>query len=160
MNPADTSIASCPACVAGAEWLESHEPGAVVPATIHRHASQDGWFRLYTPSAWASSDERAAITGKYLFFSPDRAALIGLAGAELAQHGFPAAKVPYQRAGSAYVLCLYAPDASRKRELAARLGGYQITWPGADLQYRYWKSNDATQAGLYSEQFRRARHHR
>ncbi|MGC8489503.1 MAG: hypothetical protein ACP5QO_14985 [Clostridia bacterium] len=79
---------------------------------------------------------------------------------ELAQYGFPAAKVSYQRAGPAYVLCLYAPGASGTRELAARLGSHQITWPGADLQYRYGKSHDATQAGLYSEQFRRARHHR
>ena len=157
MHPADLLVVTCPACAAGAEWLRTHEPRAVVPATIHRHASQDGWFRLYAPAAWADEGQLAAITGKYLFFSPDRAALIGLAGVELAQYGFPAAKVPYQRAGSAYVLCLYAPDASRKRELADRLADYRAQWSAASLEYRYWKSNDATLAGQYSAQFLRSR---
>jgi hypothetical protein len=81
---ADPLVVTCPACVAGAGWLDTHEPRAVVPATLHRHASQDGWFRLYAPAAWADPHELAAITGKYLFFSPDRAALIGVAGVELA----------------------------------------------------------------------------
>lgn len=158
MHSADPLVITCPACVVGATWLRTHEPRAVVPASVHRHASQDGWFRLYTPSAWANPHELAAVTGKYVFFSSDRAALIGLAGVELAQYGFPAAKVPYQGAGSAYVLCLYAPDASRKRELADRLADYQATWPVADLQYRYWKSNDATLAGQYSPRFLHSRH--
>ena len=157
MTPAAPLTVTCPACAAGAAWLEEHESQAVVPATLHRHAGPDGWFRLYAPAAWADEGQLAAITGKYLFFSPDRAALIGLAGVELAQYGFPAAKVPYQRAGSAYVLCLYAPDASRKRELAGRLADYRVQWPEASLEYRYWKSNDATLAGQYSAQFLRTR---
>ena len=157
MTPAAPLTVTCPACAAGAAWLEEHESQAVVPATLHRHAGPDGWFRLYAPAAWADEAQLAAITGKYLFFSPDRAALIGLAGVELAQYEFPAAKVPYQRAGSAYVLCLYAPDASRKRELAGRLVDYRVQWPEASLEYRYWKSNDATLAGQYSAQFLRTR---
>lgn len=51
----------------------------------------------------------------------------------------------------------YTPDASRKRELARRWADHRAQWSGADLQYRYGKSDDATRAGRYSARFLRAR---
>jgi len=49
------------------------------------------------------------ITGKYLFFSPDREILREIAVKELRKHQFPMAKIPMEekKIGSDYVLCLY-----------------------------------------------------
>jgi len=47
-----------------------------------------------------------------------------------------------------YVLCLYFKDDSRKRELAER---QKSEYP--DVRYRYWKGDEATLRGKYSEEF-------
>jgi len=49
-----------------------------------------------------------------------------------------------------YVLCLYYSDDSRRGELATRVKTDYSTFP---VKYRYWKSDDDTRAGRYSEQF-------
>jgi len=46
-----------------------------------------------------------------------------------------------------YVLCLYFKDDSRKHELARR------NEQEYKVKYRYWKSDEDTRKGQYSEEF-------
>jgi hypothetical protein len=90
------------------------------------------------------------ITGKYLFFSPNREFLIDIAIEELEKGGFHLAKtnmVGVQPPSGEYVLCLYYKDDSRKHELAQK---YRDK---SELKYRYWKSDSETLSGKYSKQF-------
>lgn len=89
------------------------------------------------------------ITGKYLFFSENRGALVKIALEELENGGFHRAKVNQEggNVGPEYVLCLYYKDDSRKHELARK---YRNA-PG--IKYRYWKSDVDTLAGNYSQEF-------
>lgn len=98
------------------------------------------WFRLCLDGPMEK------ITGKYLFFSADRELLTTVAESECSEHGFFAAKISVSPSGSEYVLCLYWFNDSRKKELAKRHG------KTANLKYRYWKSDEATKRGEYSEQ--------
>lgn len=108
----------------------------------------DGWERFIKREQLPYE-----ITGKYLFFSPDRNQLVEIAIDELEHGGFHEAKIPLVETndGPDYVLCLYYKDASRKHELA---NTYRNR-PGVD--YRYWKSDEATEHGEYSAKFRQQR---
>lgn len=101
------------------------------------------WFEAPEPAPYE-------ITGKYLFFSEDRALLVALAQAELTRGGFHRAKTHAvnTKPPGEYVLCLYYEDDSRKHELAQRHG----QTPG--LKYRYWKSDEATRRRQYSDAFK------
>jgi hypothetical protein len=92
------------------------------------------------------------VTGKYLFFSPERERLVAIAMEELGHGGFHLAKTQMQgmKDGDDYVLCLYYRDDSRKRELAAKYRGRD------GVRYRYWKPEEATRRGEYSAQFLRS----
>ena len=91
-----------------------------------------------------------AITGKYLFFSENNERLLEIAKNEILEHDFHVAKINNNLLGSntEYVLCLYYHDDSRKYELAKRYGGKD-----SDIKYRYWKSDEDTLKGKYSEEF-------
>lgn len=89
----------------------------------------------------------AKITGKYLFFSEDRALLISIACFEIREHGFKAAKVS-RHPKNDYVLCLYWTGNDRKQELAKRYRHRE-----KEVRYRYWKSDADTRAGIYSTEF-------
>lgn len=89
------------------------------------------------------------IIGKYLFFSSDKEKLIQIAKNEIENHDFHKAKVNEELIEGQFehVLCLYYKDDSRKQELAERnRDEYQE-------KYRYWKSDEATLRGEYSEEF-------
>ncbi len=88
------------------------------------------------------------ITGKYLFFSADREALITIATRASEHGGFHQAKVirEGQQTGD-YVLWLYFRDDSRKHELYRRYRNQ----PG--IRYRYWKLDADTSSGKYSATF-------
>ena len=98
------------------------------------------------PWLYLNAGMTGGITGKYLFFSPDKQALIALAQCECADHGFKMAKVSTSANGGDFVLCLYWCDDSRKHELAERHKGTP------NVKYRYWKSDAATLRGEYSKQ--------
>lgn len=95
--------------------------------------------------------ERPHITGKFLFFAPDKDRLLAIAREELAEHGFAAAKVSQipQPGQTDHVLCLYcrAGDTGLGDALKARhpetLG----------LRFRGWKSDADTRAGKFSSGF-------
>jgi hypothetical protein len=89
------------------------------------------------------------ITGKYLFFSVDRELLVKIAVEELESGNFHHAKIPMvgKNVSPEYVLCLYYKDDSRKHELASKYRNLE------GVRYRYWKSDEATRKGEYSEQF-------
>ena len=89
------------------------------------------------------------ITGKYLFFSPDKDKLIEIANNEIEKHGFHRAKVNMSllKGQTEHVLCLYYKDDSRKYELAER------NKREYGVKYRYWKSDEATLRGQYSKEF-------
>ncbi len=101
---------------------------------------------------WIQSETKPSysITGKYLFFSEDRARLIEIAKKEIRNHGFHLAKTPktLRKNLTDYVLCLYYKDDSRKHELAER---HRQQYD--DVKYRYWKSDEATLKGEYSKEF-------
>jgi len=89
------------------------------------------------------------ISGKYLFFSTEREALVKIAVGALECGGFHHAKIQMEGKTHSpdYVLCLYYKDDSRKHELARRYCNQQ------NVRYRYWKSDEDTHRGKYSEQF-------
>lgn len=89
------------------------------------------------------------ITGKYLFFSEDKNELENIAVNELESGGFFEAKIntDKEKKGKDYVLCLYYADDSRKFELANKYKN------NPKIKYRYWKSDEDTLEGKYSEQF-------
>jgi hypothetical protein len=90
------------------------------------------------------------ITGKYLFFSKNKENLVEIAKNEILVHDFHLAKVNHNLLGSntEYVLCLYYHDDSRKYELAERYRDRD-----SDIKYRFWKSDEDTLKGKYSEEF-------
>jgi len=92
------------------------------------------------------------ITGKYLFFSADRDLLMEIAVEELENGGFHRAKIPMigKKRQPDYVLCLYYKDDTRKHELASKYRNRE------GIKYRYWKSDEATRKGEYSEEFLQA----
>ncbi len=91
-----------------------------------------------------------AITGKYLFFSKNKERLVEIAKIEILGYDFHVAKVNNNLRGSNtdHVLCLYYSDDSRKYELASRYKDRD-----SDLKYRYWKTDEDTLKGKYSEEF-------
>ena len=100
---------------------------------------------------WLLSPEEPdyQITGKYLFFDPDKEKLIRIAEKEIAEHGFHEAKVNNSllEGRTEYVLCLYFENDLRKHELAERNNR------DYGVKYRYWKSDEATLKGEYSKEF-------
>jgi hypothetical protein len=100
---------------------------------------------------WLLNEEKPEyqITGKYLFFCEDKDKLIGIATNEIEKHGFHKAKVnEYLLKGQTeHVLCLCYEDDARKYELAER------NKKEYGVKYRYWKSDEATLKGEYSEEF-------
>jgi len=92
------------------------------------------------------------ITGKYLFFSADRDHLVEIAVEELENGGFHRAKIPMvgKNYTPDYVLCLYYKDDTRKHELESKYRNRDA------IKYRYWKSDEATLKGEYSEEFLQA----
>lgn len=101
---------------------------------------------------WIKSKEQPPyeITGKYLFFSENQKRLIEIAKNEIKNHGFHVAKVNSKLLGSntEYVLCLYFANEHRKIELANRQDKIY-----SDVKYRYWKSDEDTLRGKYSNEF-------
>ena len=68
---------------------------------------------------------------------------------EIENDGFHHAKVNMEdkKQGEDYVLCLYYEDDSRKREMAEK---YKDE---SEVKYRYWKSDEDTFKGKYSDEF-------
>jgi hypothetical protein len=97
----------------------------------------------------ASNKITKPITGKYLFFSEDKNKLLEIATNEIKNHGFEMAKVNENllEGQTDHVLCLYYEDDSRKHELAER------NRQEYGVKYRYWKSDEATLEGQYSDEF-------
>lgn len=89
------------------------------------------------------------VSGKYLFFSAKRNLLAKIAKSELESGGFHLAKIPMKgkNISAEYVPCLYYKDDTKKHELAKK---YQML---KDVSYKYWKSDESTLQGEYSEQF-------
>lgn len=100
---------------------------------------------------WFNSSIKPAydITGKYLFFSPDRDSLIEIVDREILSGEFHVAKIPlpHTKIGEDYVLCLYYENDTKKHELADRYS------KRSGVRYKYWKANKATRSGQYSQRF-------
>ncbi len=106
----------------------------------------DGYWLWFSKGKNPSKD----ITGKYLFFSKDKNALREIAVREIKNNGFKLAKINQKLMGTntEYVLCLYHKNDSRKYELADKYRGKEEI-----IKYRYWKSDEDTIKGKYSEEF-------
>ena len=114
-----------------------------------RSRSDGYWERFFSPE-----EPDYEIKGKYLFFSMDRERLVRIAKEEIADGPFHEAKThapgmndAIRGTGEEYVLCLYYKDDSKKHELAEKYRDQD------GIKYRYWKSNEATRRGEYSEEF-------
>lgn len=96
-----------------------------------------------------NSRKEPNITGKYLFFSEYKEELDKIAIDEIENNGFFHAKIntDEHKKGTDYVLCLYDTDDSRKFELAEK---YK---ENNKVKYRYWKSDEHTLKGVYSDEF-------
>ena len=119
------------------------------PRTRKIRSFSDGyWTFLINPRSNVSDSE---ITGKYLFFSKDRKALLGLAKLLLARYKLRQAKTqnPWKRISEDYVLCVYDREPRLKLELRKYADEIHI-------RYRYWKSDAETKGGKYSPQFLQA----
>ena len=93
--------------------------------------------------------DAAEVTGKYLFFHPDRDVLINLACDVLEEFDLHTAKVPIGRVGDDLVMCVY--------DVGPRFVWEMKKYDGREgAKYRFWKSDEATRRGEYSEGFRRA----
>ena len=130
----------------------------ILRITLSSEMSNQSDVQSHSDGYWEnfnSQEERDyEITGKYLFFSTDRELLVNIAKNEISKGPFHRAKTQMPGAndvipgtGDDYVLCLYYKDNSKKHELADK---YQER---ENLKYRYWKSNEATRRGEYSEEF-------
>jgi len=97
--------------------------------------------------------ERGDVTGKYLFFCDHREWLKILVTEELNNYGFMVGKISTMPSGDSYCLCLYWIDDSRKWELAERYANSDDN----PMKYRFWKSDEDTKAGKYSDTHRRQR---
>jgi len=133
---------------------KANEKGSIIAGKV-LILYKDGWHYLISVELMKklrSEDckEYKDITGKYLFFSPDLPTLIKIGSQEIIEHNFHEAKIRSRLSGSntEYVLCLYYKDDSRKHELANRC---KTDYP--DVRYRYWKSNESTRKGQYSQEF-------
>ena len=122
----------------------------------------NGWNWMGHPSR----QERLSIKGKYLFFSPSSRVLLRIALKEMQRHNILLAKISAVPVRGEHVLCLYYRDDSLKLDLAKSayyehglesygplycqkrdLGEFHGPFLG---KYRWWKSNEATDAGIYS----------
>jgi hypothetical protein len=104
---------------------------------------------------WTKNEETGVkpgeVIGKYLFFSDDKALLQKTGEEILSEHGLPHMKISADRnagadEGFGYVLCVYSKDSSLRNELK------QKEVPG--LNYRFFKTDDATRAGIYSKNYK------
>lgn len=139
------------------EWLEDfrkEHPDAYSRIVANLTSIDDyGDVQLLFDGYWIHFYRRPAkpqnVTGKYLFFSQADLLLYKLAIDELRNNEFFSAKVNSWLLGAntEYVLCIYYKNDSRKNELADRYRGRP------NLKYRYWKTDDATRKGIYSEEF-------
>ena len=105
----------------------------------------DGYWEWF----FHKQKQKYKITGKYLFFCEDREVLRKIAINEIENNGFHHAKVNMdgEKHGSDYVFCLYYEDDNRKKELAKKYKS------NLKVKYRYWKSDENTLKGNYSEEF-------
>ena len=116
--------------------------------TKHRLVrSNDLWWEYFEKG----NPNRCKITGKYLFFSLRREKLVKIAKSELRNGDFRFAKIPLEgnNLGEDYVLCLYYKDDSKKKILGDKYR--KLVKEG--IKYRYWKSDEETLSGEYSNQF-------
>lgn len=92
------------------------------------------------------------ITGKYLFFSDDKRALISLAKKLLEDYKLSTAKVNNEitkaNKGFGHVLCVYDSSPRYKTEFKQFADFKKI-------YYRYWKSDEDTIKGVYSDEFKK-----
>lgn len=125
----------------------------------------NGWYWTGHPTR----QERLNLKGKYLFFSPSRKVLSRIAWKEMQRYHIKLAKISAVPVGGEHVLCLYHQDDSLKLKLAKSsyyehgLEAYGSLYcqkrnlepfPGPFRgKYRWWKSNEATDAGIYSAGF-------
>lgn len=103
--------------------------------------------------AWIGAFDRTE-TGKYLFFGPDAAALVDLGKYLISHCGFRYAKVSRHARGPDHVLCVYWKDDARKWELA-ELHEQMDLEEDQGIKYRYWKSNEDTRRGKYSNPYKK-----
>lgn len=126
---------------------------ADLPEQVSRHTGGGWvWYRkagnTTEPEVPASEADETA-HGKYLFFSPDASVLEEILLEQFALRPFRSAKIPTlpNQRGEDFVLCLYYGDDRFRHRLADEYGDRE------DVKYRYFKADEATRRGEYSEEF-------
>ena len=104
---------------------------------------------------WTRNEETeikpGQVIGKYLFFSDSKELLQKLGEEILKEHKLPHMKISADRnvgadEGFGYVLCVYSNNSNLRNELK------QKEAPG--INYRFFKTDDATRAGIYSKKYK------
>lgn len=106
-----------------------------------------GWLWIKNNN---SEQNREKILGKYLFFSDNKSELIALAENILEKYNLlisktPSSDIPNNSAGFGFVLCVYDTENRYCNELK----GLETN----SISFRYWKSDNTTRVGKYSQQF-------
>jgi hypothetical protein len=92
------------------------------------------------------------VIGKYLFFSDDKN-LLQITGEDiLREHKLSHMKISADKnhnadSGFGYVLCVYSNNSELRDELKSK--------ETSILNYRFFKSDNATRAGIYSKQYKK-----
>lgn len=123
------------------------------PEQVSRH-TRGGWAQYWNagdatgPKVPTSEGDETA-HGKYLFFSPNVSVLENILLDQFALGPFRSTKIPTlpNQRGDDFVLCLYYEDDRFRYYLAGKYGNQQ------GLKYQYFKVDEATHRGEYSEKF-------
>jgi len=107
---------------------------------------------IYFLNQEARADSKDVIKGKYLFFSDDKTKLIEIGKKMLVENNLshfkiPASDIPNKGEGFGFVLCLYDTEPKLKYKLSK--------YEEEGVNYRYWKSDDDTRTGKYSENYKK-----
>jgi len=115
-----------------------------------------GWDWIESEAISEHPKKKKAILGKYLFYSEKPEPLMEIARKEIAEYGFPVAKVilPYAKILDEFVLCLYDYQKSNDEKMYERFAAYQESH---NVRYWKWKSEEETARGEYEPEFLRKR---
>lgn len=93
-----------------------------------RRVEQRNWLYVINDNA---PEDKSRVTGRYMFFSKDRAKLLSLAEEILKDFNLKYAKMPLECFGTEYILCIFDEFGRYKYHLRK--------YEDEGVKYRYWK---------------------
>lgn len=139
-------------------FIETYSNINFLKLTIMKSKITNTWTYFYNVK---SSIPTNKVTGKYLFFYSNKKLLISLGKILMKKFDLPLMKVPTSNTpndspGFEFVLAVYDTSNHQMHDIN------RFLWDNeeyANINYRYFKTNKATQEGSYSEEFKRSQAH-